>query len=99
MLNRYQVPGSVLGTGNITMGKAGKDSTLLPLCSLCSYDVDRHKTSLVHVMGVMKGDTWDALGVSEKGKTAALEDLFEVAEEGESDRGEAGNGHRSDHKS
>lgn len=36
--------------------------------------------------------------MSEKGKTAALEDLFEVAEEGESNRGEAGNGPRSDHK-
>lgn len=37
-------------------------------------------------------------GVSEKRRTSALEDLFEVAEERERDLGEAGNGHRSDHR-
>ena len=50
--------------------------------SLCFYDVDRHKTGLVHEMGVTNRDTWVALGVSEKGKNTALEDLFEVSEEG-----------------
>lgn len=31
MLGPYQVPGSVLGTGDITVSKAGVDSALLPL--------------------------------------------------------------------
>lgn len=73
-------------------------STLLPSCSLCSHDVDGHKTGLVPVMGVMKGGAWGAPAVSEKGTNAALEDLFEVAEEGERGRGEAGNGCGSDHR-
>lgn len=78
MLGRQYALGSVLGTRNIIMSKTGIDSTLLPSCNLCSCGVDRHKTCLVRVMGVMKGDTWDALGVYDKGLNPSLEDLKET---------------------
>ena len=65
------MPGSVLGTGHITISKEDMDSTLLPSHTRCSYGVDRRKTCLVHGMHVMKEDTWDALGVCDKGRNPA----------------------------
>lgn len=60
------------------MSKIGIDSIFLFLCNLCFCGVDRYKTCLVRVMGVMKGDIWDVLGVYDKGLNLFFEDLKEI---------------------